>query len=216
MTHKFGFEVEGFLVKNNTIVVPPQHFPKDGFPGLIEIRTEGGGDLFDQFFNLYSILMKEDLKVNNHQEYTYDFTTYQHRFSASDISYMRRTSDFFKSRVDVQSLYGKEPRSKNGVTLASFQINISNQIQESYWTVSKDGKTVSKEPDKYGPVDIPKIVRALDIEFKNEIKDSGRQPGIYAIKENKRLEYRSLPNFVWEDEHLISRLAKVFKEIRII
>ena len=48
-------------------------------------------------------------------------------------------------------------------------------------------------PAQYGLLDVARIVKLLDKEFAKEITDSKRIKGEYAIKDNVRLEYRSLP-----------------------
>ena len=57
-----------------------------------------------------------------------------------------------------------------------------------------------------------KIVKSLDEEFEKEIRESNRQPGMYAIKDDIRLEYRSLPNSVFDIDYqnLLERLRRVF------
>lgn len=52
MTLQFGFELEGFVVKDSLITIPPPisvlDIPLDGMPGLVEARTVGGENLFKQ------------------------------------------------------------------------------------------------------------------------------------------------------------------------
>jgi hypothetical protein len=52
--------------------------------------------------------------------------------------------------------------------------------------------------------DFRPIIERLDKEFAAELKMSNRQPGFYAVKDDCRVEYRSLPNFVFTPD-----LAKI-------
>jgi len=187
----YGFELEGFAINpvTNTITIPPRRWPADGFPGLLEIRTNGGKSIKKAYGALLAELFDLNIK-----EYLPDFKTHEHRFSGRELASLRKDRDFDKDNMDVQNLYGKEPRVLNGKTLASFQINISYQISKEW----KEKEVL--HPARYGVLDVHKIVRNLDKEFSKEIKASNRQPGVYCIKDEIRLEYRSLPNFVFESD----------------
>ena len=209
---KFGFEVEGFAFDDSgALTIPPKGWPHDGFPGLIELRTEGGADLDNQWFDLErrEFALSKSFKKD---KCTASFLVHEHKFSPKQMQELRRTRTFTKNIVDVQNIYGKAPRDARGRTLASFQINISNCLQAERREQIKGETTVF--PARYGLLDVPKIVRALDEEFKSEIKAAGRQPGMYAIKDSIRLEYRSLPNFIYYDGNhgTLRRLESVFEK----
>lgn len=184
---RYGFELEAFYKPEDTIILPPAHLPVDGFPGLVEIRTEDHDTLEKAYFNL----LKEASRIGLDK---LSFVP-EHTFSAEQKRELRRTRTICKDQVDVQSLYGKKPRDLKGKTLASFQINISNLRHDSRTiSRSKDGVTIEfTEPERFNLLDVPKIVRALDDVFALDIKLSKRQPGEYCIK-GDRLEYRSAPN----------------------
>lgn len=121
---------------------------------------------------------------------------------------MRKLFRWEKDQVSVQNIYGKTPRRLGNRTLASLQINVSNRLAKKY-TDSKGNVF----PDRYGAIDVIPIVRGLDKEFSDEIKNSNRQPGMYAVKDDIRLEYRSLPNSVFLLTEFPERLYKVFKDL---
>lgn len=77
--------------------------------------------------------------------------------------------------------------------------------------VKGNDRVVVKEPALYGLFDFYPIVKKLDDEFKNEIKAANRQAGFYAIKDGCRLEYRSLPNSVFETE--LAAITKLLNRI---
>lgn len=176
----FGFELEGFYtLDGNKVTLPPLSYPTDGFPGLVELRTNGGHALDE----CYAEIMRLRLATPN-----VDFSKPSHVFSREERGAIRRRHSE-KTAWDIRNLYGKAPRLLGNKTIASLQISVSNLLSKEYRC--KDGVLY---PAVYGLFDIPHIVRNLDREFKTEIKLSGRQPGEYAIKMDRRLEYRSLPN----------------------
>jgi hypothetical protein len=212
---RYGFELEGFALGTGTeIVIPPIGWPTDGFPGLVEIRTTGPNLLEDAYFGILKGLYGIRDNICN-----LSIIHHEHKFSGKQVAEMRRTRRFdAKDQLDIRCIYNKEPRALNGRTLASFQINISNLINEEYKTNRVvDGKIEEqiRTPEKYGMLDVPNIVRRLDEAFKDDIKRSNRQPGFYAIKDTYRLEYRSLPNFVFPANFMEARpfLEKIRKAV---
>lgn len=186
---KYGFELEAFALRDGTeLTIPPNRsWPVDGFPGLIEFRSSGGKDIHDAFGDLLSHMSRYP------NIYTYKVN--EHKFTAQEKATLRRDRSFQKDYVDVQNVYGREPKDVGLKTLASFQINVSNELSPEY--KDKDG---SVRPARYGLLDVPNIVKRLDEEFGVFIKASNRRPGFYAIKDGYRLEYRSLPNSIFPEE----------------
>lgn len=205
---KYGFELEGFAVSSTGVAIPPKSWSTDGFPGLVEFRTIGGDTIEKQLGSLVT----EIISLPKQGGYAVDWGRTEFKFSAEQMAEMRKTRHFDKCQVDVQNIYGKSPRRLGNLTIASFQINISNQITTGYTEKKIEMKTIVERhrPATYGLLDVHGIVKRLDLEFSKEIKDSGRQPGMYAIKENIRLEYRSLPNSVFK----IDRLSNLAERIR--
>lgn len=201
MTYHYGFELEGFAIdmKTGDISLPPADWPTDGFPGLLELRSSGG----KRAENAYYELLKEYMWLSR-KTHLPTFRICEHKFNGKEIAQLRRTAVFHKEMIDIRNVYGKEPRSLNGRTLAAFQINVSHLASQTHDTVV-DGKIVSGKKH-YGIFDITGVVKRLDEVFKHEIKEAKRQPGMYAIKDDCRLEYRSLPNFVFEDDVLQASL----------
>ena len=188
MAYHYGFEIEGFDTdpKTHDPIIPSKKissFDKDGFPGLVEVRTSGGNPcIYQAGFELLRHMAKYPLVR---------FDIHEHVFSGKEKNLLRQEQTS-KQPVTINNVYGKSPRLLGNKTLASLQINISNCLAPSY--TNKDGVVF---PARYGLLDINRIVRNLDDLFRVYIKNSNRQPGFYAIKDNGiRLEYRSLPNFV--------------------
>lgn len=216
MTYRFGFEVEGFAVKNGLVVVPPSGASTDGFPGLLELRNTGGSGLYSSLVDLTKSFheLRRSFQCVGCE---YDFTVPMHSFTGSDMAYLRKNARFVKDQVDIQNIYGKVPRRFGNKTLASFQINMSSLIRGSSSYEDKNGNK-REIPESYGLLDVHRIVKAFDKEFAAEIKESNRQPGMYAIKDGYRLEYRSLPNYVFSHhipEKVGDRIHKALKTIDI-
>lgn len=180
---KFGLELEAFF--KSIPQLPPKGADVDGFPGLLEIRSEPNTDLYSCVGEVLGKMLKFEDKYG---EGTFNHSISRWKFERSQLLELRRRSAI-KEMVDIQNLYDKKPKHLNGVTIASLQLNISNEIRQAYI----DDKGIHHAAI-YNLVDIGKIVKALDKEFAKEIKDSGRQQGEYAIKDGIRLEYRSLPS----------------------
>lgn len=187
--YKYGFELEGFFCdKDGKLDLPPKDLPVDGFPGVIELRTSGASSLEDAYMSIFrKFAFSSELRWVM-------FCTSEATFSPEQKRLLRKERHFTKDQVDIRNIYGKKPRSLGNKNIASLQINISNMTQGSYTKVV-DGY-IRTEPERYGLLDIPRIVTALDKAFADDIRRSKRQPGEYCIK-GDRLEYRSLPNFVF-------------------
>lgn len=179
MSFKFGFEVEGFYLKGGKIEIPPKEYTHDDFPGLVEVRNTGGGNLREQFYLLKSSMDEYE---------NVDWSTTEYTFTPKQKTIIRGRH-YEKGGVHINNIYGKSPKELGSKTLASFQINISSSngmIKDSYGSMR----------EQYSLFDFVTIIRNLDEEFEKEIKESKRQIGFYSIKDHLRLEYRSLPNSV--------------------
>ena len=195
----FGLELEGFYRKSGAITVPPETYPTDTFPGLVEIRTVGGAPLKDCYFTILKRLSELG---------SVDIMTARHVFTGAERAAIReRFID--KGGVSLRNIYGRHPKLLGNATIASLQINMSNERRPAYR--SKEGTNVAA---CYGVFDFVSIIRNLDEEFSKEIMLAKRQPGCYAIKDDGiRVEYRSLPNFVFKTgfydiNTVISRIEK--------
>jgi hypothetical protein len=200
---RFGFELEGFYhAGTENITVPPKEYPRDSFPGLVEIRTSGGKSLELSYMEL---LYKASQYIS-----TTSFSKVSHVFSGNELRQIRQVH-FEKGGLKIENIYGKPPRLLGNKILASLQINISDLHTDSY----RDCRG-TLTPASYGLFDFVSIIRNLDEEFKQEIKESNRQPGFYCIKDGYRLEYRSLPNSVFSPDitsgnEFLDRVRKCYK-----
>lgn len=203
MTYRYGFELEGFYIPmlpttglldaGREIKIPPKEYPTDGFPGIVELRTYGDHSLEQAWAGI----IIEGMKYKD-----VDYTICWHTFSPQEKRELRKRP-WTKDQQDVRNIYGKKPRALGNKSMASLQINVSNRYRAEFY----DDKGVRK-PAEFQMFDSARIVQALDETFAVDIKESKRQPGEYCIK-GDRLEYRSLPNFVFPFEY---QEAAVFLE----
>lgn len=196
----FGLELEGFASKGSAIVLPPKGAPTDGYPGLLEFRSRPSYSLYACYGELEGMLLEFC------DEYGLDVSLQSsHTFSREEKNALRKLLRA-KNPVDIRNLYGKAPKHLGNRTIASLQINVSERLAEEHR--DEAGRLIQA---RYGIVDVVHVVRSLDAEFADEIKQAKRQPGEYAIKDDVRLEYRSLPNWVFADDSWIQRVLKALK-----
>jgi hypothetical protein len=200
MTLRFGFELEGFYRDaDGNVALPPTRYPTDGFPGLCELRSTGGKSLDDAYFEVLRQTMEKP----------FDWMLFEHTFTQEQRRGIRARPAPEKEAVFINNIYGKLPRALGNRTLASFQINFS-------WLVAPESRTAKTfSAARYGMIDFRPYIEKLDKEFAAELKMSNRLPGMYAVKDELRVEYRSLPNFVFTNDlakvnTLLDRIRKCF------
>lgn len=205
MTWYFGFELEGFLRgANNELVVPnttkgAARLPVDSFPGLVELRTEGGKTL--------SAAVGELLYLKSSPMFdSVSFTGFEETFSAQQLIKIRSLSAGSKEPANYSNIYGKQPRLVGNRTLASFQISFSSVAAEA----RADLANGVHYPTRYRLFDFRPYIEALDKAYAEEIREAGRTPGWYSVKGN-RVEYRSLPNFAHSRKDLLRTLKGIFE-----
>lgn len=198
----YGIELEMFYIKDTSIAVPPKVLPLDGCGAIVELRSIPHADIYSAAFDIKAQLCKfQDQGVLLSP--TSIGGSNRHRFTVEEFRLAARQSNKDTS-VDVCNIYGKERRLlPRGVVSVSVQLNFSNRTVSSYIA---DNVRI---PDQYGLLDTLRIVKALDKEFEKEIKESGRVMGEYAIKDNVRLEYRSLPASVFFLPDFEKRISKL-------
>lgn len=193
---KYGLELELFqAVGSGKIVIPNKNLPLDGCGALIELRSEPHLDLYKAFGEIQS-----ELKKLQETGVLLSFVN-RHIFS-QDEYWQARKQSFKNTSVEFCNIYNKNRRLlKPNMFAASLQLNISNFL----------GKI--NNVDTYGLIDVYNVVKKLDKEFEKEIKESKRVAGEYCIKDNIRLEYRSLPNNVFLINNIEKRILKALGNI---
>ena len=197
-----GIELEFFVkeIKSGQIIPAYKATSNlDGNPFIGELKTKVHVNEYDLIYELKSIIHRESdiLKSKGFELLLIPEIT----ISKDEFKSLRRDKSYVNKKelevLDEISVYNKN----TGKILApnkfkaSLQVNISdNSVQRISISDGKIKEVYSSDIFNFNP-----IIKSFDIEFNNEIKDSNRVAGIYAIKDGnlgKRIEYRSLPNNV--------------------
>ena len=188
---KYGLEKEFFLLKDGIIQMIPQlsGLPFDESGIQLEARGLPSEDIG---LAVHNLLAEEYKIITKAGSLGYDTT---------DIPIMSVTRDFkrnvhrvySKGILAFQNMYNyvDNRHSQNEIT-AGVHISFTNPVIKRV-KISKDNyETVIVN----GFFDFIKYVKILDKEFKEEIKVAKRNPGFYEVKDDLRVEYRSLPSNV--------------------
>ena len=106
-----------------------------------------------------------------------------------------------KGRTKYENLYGYEAH-RNAMTEQTAGIHISFTSPQAYLNSNNERNSIN------AMFDWAKIFIGLDKEFATEIKAAKRNPGFYELKQDGRIEYRSLPNNV-----NLNKLIEVLKKL---
>lgn len=185
----FGLEKERFLLADGEqLIVIPKILPADSEGLQVEFRGQPFPNITDAVF---SLLADED-KVKKRIKQLFPNHT------LSDAAIMKTTRaiklaarrEYTKGLIKYQNLYGFERHavSQNESTCG---IHISVTNLETFSYENSKGKERSKSYNKAW--DFASFIRHMDKSFKDEIKTEKRRPGFYEVKDDGRIEYRSLP-----------------------
>jgi len=223
MNLNYGIELEFFVIDKQGGLVPAYTVTSniDGNPVIGEIRTGIHKNIVDCIFELKKLIYLEEVKIKA-KGFSIEFAigkTVNDEF----LKNLRKSKEAVnKKEITVLEELSIYPNGKTGKMLprgifkASLQINFSKNKNFSYdqyekITVEDKSKYVTKTATKnYASLfDYVSLINKLDEAFKQEIIESGRVKGVYAIKDGElgdRIEYRSLPNNIDLD-----KLIKVLK-----
>ena len=195
---RIGLELEDFCVnKNNEVVLIPKgsNIPYDDCGWLIEYRSSPCKDIVEAVFSLRADEYKniETLKKFNVSGVRVPVMKPD---KAVRIAARKR---FTKGLVKFNNIYGYQYH-KNTLAEAIASVHVSV-------TFDVEGK--------HGPInkmwDFPDFIRYMDQKFAKEIAEAKRRPGFYEIKNDGRVEYRSLPNNVNQTKLMYEVNAYKFK-----
>ena len=185
MRLKFGLEKEFFCFKDGKAAVVPLGFSADSCGWLAEAR---GGPFMNIVDAVYS------LQADVHKLHTAATAA---GIKLNDVPVMKldrgvkvqASRKYSKGLISYQNLYGHADH-KNSDSEAVAGVHISFTCPETI--VDADGIAV----ERYRMFDWAQIFLGLDKAFAVEIKAAKRNPGMYELKPNGRIEYRSLPSNV--------------------
>jgi hypothetical protein len=193
---KIGLEKEFFVKHNDKVIIVPDGMPFDDSGLLTEARSMPFDNVVEAVYSLRASIhrlqesaAKLGLQLSDAPVEKIDRDT---RIEA--------TRKFSKGLTRYQNLYGfKHHRNSSNETPAGIHISFTNP---SDFRHEKGTFTYNRMFDYVG------IFKYLDEQFKEEIKSSKRNPGFYELKEDGRIEYRSLPANTNLDK-IINVLSKI-------
>jgi hypothetical protein len=204
----YGLEKEFFLVdeqnKPQAILGPLQALPKDECGWLVEARGSPFSSIVEAVFSLKAAIHEIELKLEviNKNNNT--------KFKLIDAPLMKIDKN---TRAEVARHYGKPPVQQQN--FYGHQYHRNNALEATagvHVSMTKQMYIHCKETQHVYNTnfDWPRVFVALDKEFKEEISKAKRNPGFYELKEDGRVEHRSLPANVDLD-----KLIKVIRKTEI-
>lgn len=186
---KFGLEQEFFLVNNTTgeIVIPEDlklNLPTDSCGYLVEARGKAYNNMYEAVYSLKAEVKRINDLVKN-SGYHLGASPFEKLSKAFLFKISRR---FIKGLTKYDNLYGFiNHKIKSNERTAGLHLSITDQ-----YSLTRDGYTFWYNQN----FDYVQIFKKLDKYYKNDIKAAKRNQGFYEIKEDGRIEYRSLPNSI--------------------
>jgi len=196
-----GLEQEVFAVKDPNpetdlalYSLAGTSYPQDGCPYLFELRGTPDSEPLRAIYNLrylQNYWINKIAKVNAPFKLQFGLD----KVKLSKAERLQLVREATKSPAEHYTLSGDIALSKLGVVTAGLHIHFSNNALKTFYGKDKEGNrvTITESVPQY--IDIPRIVRMLDSAFKSEIKEAGRQLGVYEMKAHG-FEYRSLPTSI--------------------
>ena len=190
---KIGLEKEFFLLRDGKPqAIVGLAIPCDECGWLVEARGEPHYSIVDAVFSLKASIYKIEksvITINSRAVNTSEV------FALSDEPIMKVDKavklkcarNYAKGLIQYQNLYGFECH-KNALSESTAGVHVS--FTEQYVIYNKDGTKYEHNTN----FDWPQIFVKLDKAFAEEIKAAKRRPGFYELKNDGRVEYRSLPS----------------------
>jgi len=197
---QYGLEKEYFIYKDGIITsVPINLLPYDECGYLVEARGKPADNILEA---VYLLKAEEHKLYAKAMENHYVLIVLPLDKIPPKLS-LKLRRQFTKGITEYQNLYGYEAHRNGSLVTAGLHISFTNPRTIK----NKEGYDIVVN----GMFDYIQLFRLLDKEFKDEIKESKRNPGFYELKSDGRIEYRSLPNNVnldkvidvitkWEEE----------------
>lgn len=207
----YGIEFEFFVLDKDGVVVPAYTATPnlDGNPVIGEIKTGVHNSIVDCVFELKKLIYLEKTSLET-KGFTMDVSP-KKTVSDDFLKSLRQSHGFVDSKhLEVLKELSVYPNGRTSRPLrrqdftASLQINFSQTRDITvphYELITVEDKhryEKSNEVKSHSVVfDYLTTIFSLDESFRDEIDESHRVKGVYAIKDGilgDRIEYRSLPN----------------------
>lgn len=208
----YGIEFE-FFVEKDGIIVPAYQATSnlDGNPVVGELKTGVHTNIIDCIFELKKFIFNEITALNN-KGYNMRICPLIKVDDSFLVNLRKDKSYINRKQLDVLEEYSIYPGGLIGKMLprkefkASLQINVSKNNTFEYVKYKKitvedkyKYKSVTQKKQYSSVFNYLDLLYKLDVAFAQEIKNTNRVKGVYAIKDGilgTRIEYRSLPNTV--------------------
>lgn len=192
---KFGFELELFcrtpMIENvgGQYCLVPDGLPYDECGWLVEVRSEPHTDIRKAI-----ALLNAELESVTEQATKKSIILMREPMTEIPRNLkVQAARKHGKGLLRYRNVYGHETH-RNSTRFQTASLHISFTNEQKWHYTNKDGQQMSH---KYpGFVDHAKLIVGLDRAFKAEIAAAKRNPGFYEVKDDGRIEYRSLPNNV--------------------
>lgn len=183
---KFGLEKEMFLVDGEGgVTVVPASLPVDEGGLLVEARGAPHDDFTDAVFSL----MASECRIAKQVAEACPTHHLLTRPVMSISQGLRRQASrrYIKGLISYQNIYGfASHRNRQSEQLAGIHLSITCPRTIS---IGDGNSTIANIM-----FDWVQVFRYLDDAFATEIRVAKRRPGFYELKDDGRIEYRSLPN----------------------
>ena len=193
---KIGFEQEFFL-RNEAgefVLVPKSGIPRDESGFLAEARSEPHHDAIFTAFSLLAATHKLEQLLEKHVEtrgLQLGRNSAVERLPAALLRAAYRQEGKQPYPAERGNLYGKDYAATDRKQRAGFHIHFSAFHERE---IRHEGGRV-EHLQIHTPLNMPRIILALDQHFAKQIKEAKRIPGLYEMKPHG-FEYRSLPTTV--------------------
>lgn len=184
---KFGLEKEYFLVKNNKVIIVPIYIPHDACGLLLEVRGEPKFNIIDAVYSLLAEEFKLIKMVKGLKKEDNLVVSAEPIMVVDKQTRLLASREYEKGLTKYRNLYGYSfHKNNNNEITAGIHLSVTSDRTFKY--------NKNKEFNYNGIWDFYQFFKYLDNVFKEEIKSTKRLPGFYELKNDGRIEYRSLPN----------------------
>jgi hypothetical protein len=187
---KYGLELEYFIRKNGNISAVPMDknnipiLPYDESGYLVECRGKPQNTLLDAVYSLKADMF---MVQNLVKSAGFDIDSSPVNIIPNDVSnYVRR--HYTKGITTFENYYGFDKHNiTHNMGTAGIHISFTDPVD-----IFDKATGITHTTNRI--FDFIKLFKAIDKEFEHEIKYARRRPGMYELKSDGRIEYRSLPN----------------------
>lgn len=197
-----GFELELFVTKNKIIISPGiMDLPHDNNGMLLELRGNPSKSIEEAYYSIFAKLAELESKLKglvvdkkaNWIEKTPEILKTQRE-------YIRKNGN--TKDISWENMYNLEPGNKN-ITHFSAGLHIHLKSEKEYSTRKDNVAFSHKYPELF---DFNKDFRSIENEFSKDIKKAERELGFYELKDDGRVEYRSLPASLFFESNFLKRI----------